>query len=174
MRKVISECIKFDSEYGQLLQALKDGSRYPLVATGLCNGAADALTVSLAADLKKAGKGTVLVICPDEKECAHAVNILNEAGIPSAHFPRRDLTLYNVTASREFEHERLKVLLGIMSREYDAVAVTPDAAAGYTIPPKKLAESLVHANAEDRTDTGELSKKLVAAGYVKADRKSVV
>ena len=49
-------------------------------------------------------------------------------------YPARDLNLYNITASHDFEHERLSVLYAILSGECDCVITTPDAALSYTIP----------------------------------------
>ena len=45
----------------------------------------------------------------------------------------RDLTFYNISASHEYEHERIRVLSGILSGAFDAVITTPDAMLGYTI-----------------------------------------
>lgn len=76
-----------------------------------------------------------------------------------------------MTASREFEHNRLGVLFGITGGLFDVVLTTPDAALGYTVPPSSLAENLISVS----IDGGEcggiagLVGQLTAAGYIRAD-----
>ena len=88
--------------------------------------------------LRKKRRETILIICPEEKECVRISEILNGVGIASGFYNTRDYTFYNITASHEYEHERLKVLSALLEGDLDAVVTTPDACLGYTIPPKSL------------------------------------
>ncbi len=173
---ILTDCIRADSEYGHLLYTLKSlrGSNpLPVIAAGLSDGASDALTVSLIADMKSDGWGCVLIVCPEEKECVRSQTLLSNAGLRAAFFPARDLTLYNVTASHDFEHERLKVLSGLIDRRYDAIITTPDASLGYTIPAERLKKSEITIYADDRIDTERLAISLSKAGYMKVDMVEV-
>ena len=134
------------------IKTLRRDNPLPVVAAGLSEGAADALTVSLVEDLKSAGFGCALIFCSEEKECTRCLSVLGSAGIRAAAFPSRDLTLYNLTASHEFEHERLKVLSGLAGGIFDAVVTTPDAALGYTMPAERLKATEISVNADESLD----------------------
>ncbi|MGM9683316.1 MAG: DEAD/DEAH box helicase, partial [Eubacteriales bacterium] len=172
---ILTDCIRSDGEYSQLLGTLRkaslSASPLPILVAGLCDGATDAAYVSLIEDMRASGTGgTVLLICSEEKECARLVSFLGQYSIRAAFFTGRDLTLYNITASHEYEHERLKVLSGLMCGTYDVVVTTPDTALGYTIPPKSLAENrIVLEYGKNCPETSELSSMLTAAGYVRVE-----
>ena len=172
MNNVLTDCIREDREYPQLLELLikqrTTARPLPSLVTGLCDGATDAMTVSLLTDTH--GRfGCGLIICPEEKECVRTVEQLKSAGLRAVHFPIRDLTLYNITASHEFEYERLRVLSGILEGSYDAVVTTPDATLGYTIPPERLKNSMLDILAGDTSDPEELCSRLSAAGFCRVD-----
>ena len=144
----IAKAIRWESEYRQLCDATRKefvvSKPYPLAISGLCDGASDALLVSLVEDTKAERKGAPLVIiCPEEKECLRLQKMLTQFEISAAFYLNRDLNFYNITASHEYEHERLKVLFGIKNCELDVVITTPDAALSYTIPPRRLKENLI-------------------------------
>ena len=158
---ILTDCIRADTEYRHLLHTIKTLRRdnpLPVVAAGLSEGAADALTVSLVEDLKSAGFGCALIFCSEEKECTRCLSVLGSAGIRAAAFPSRDLTLYNLTASHEFEHERLKVLSGLAGGIFDAVVTTPDAALGYTMPAERLKAAEISVNADESLDVTGLTR----------------
>ena len=169
---ILTDCIHADSEYAHLLHTLKElrlSNPLPVIAAGLCDGAADAIVVSLVNDMRSEKWGTVLMVCAEEKECVRSRTFLESAGLRAAFFPARDLTLYNVTASHEFEHERLRVLAGLLRGDFDIVITTPDASLGYTIPQSRLSKSMISLFAGDSVSIPELSNSLVAAGYVRAE-----
>ena len=70
---IVTDFIKLDKEYGALLDCVKDAMNshtlLPTLVSGLCEGAFDATLVTLVKDLKKEGKGTALILLPDEKSC---------------------------------------------------------------------------------------------------------
>lgn len=172
MPNIITTPIRADREYTGLLEATLKcfrGKSLPILASGLCTGAADALTVCLCEDSEASRRTPVLIICPEEKECQRLRRDLEQFGHSSAFFVARDLTFHNVTASREFEHERLKVLSGILSGDYDFVLTTPDVALGYTMPPSVLRESVIRIDHDTRTEPAKLAERLVAAGFSRVD-----
>ncbi len=180
---LLTSCIREDGEYGQLLEAVRAAFRnkpLPLLANGLCEGATEAFLVSLIEDVctKAAPDGGVgrtgrkrcaLIVCPEEKDCVRMSRTLERFGLRAAFYMPRDLSFYNITASHEYEHERMKVLSGLASGTLDAVLTTPDAALSYTIPPEVLQTVSVRLDFHTQVDLGEMTAKLVAAGYSRVD-----
>ncbi len=171
---LLTSVIRSDPEYGQLLAAAR---RYvkdkplPLLANGLCEGAAEAFIISLIEDLAQPAHATALLVCPEEKDCVRMRQTMERFGLRAAFYTARDLSFYGagVTASHEYEHERLKVLSGLITGGYDAVITTPDAALGYTIPPGRLRATSVHLDYGVPVDPAALAGALVSAGYARVD-----
>ena len=169
---ILTDQIRQDSEYQQLLHAVERDFRLsplPILASGLCDGASDAFLVSLLQDTAKIRNGAALLFCPEEKDCVRLCALLERYGLRSAFYMARDLTFYNITASHEYEHERLRVLSGLQNGVFDAVITTPDAALGYTVPSKRLADSMITVEETDTLETGGLNRRLLDAGYVRVD-----
>ena len=181
MSNILTDLIRLDREYTQLLETVKNnfkGKSLPVVASGLSGGAQDALCVTLCRDTeseRKIGKRrkTVLAICAEEKECREKCEEYSRLGLKTAFYISRDLTFYNITASHEFEHERLMVLSGILSGEYDIVFTTPHTALGYTIPPEKLLSRMISIDMLTRIEPKDLADKLISAGYARVDMVEV-
>ena len=173
---ILTDCIRADGEYKHLLRAIAEQriakNPLPIVVAGLCEGAADAAYAALAEDVGRIGgkKRPVLLVCPEEKECMRLVNLFRRFAIRAEFFVARDLNFYNIVASHEYEHERLKVLSGILCGELDVIVTTPDAALTYTIPPEKFISSIINIE-YDKTviEVAELAERLIGAGYVRAE-----
>ena len=169
---ILTQSIRLDNEYKQLLRVLEHDFRtnpLPILASGLCDGASDALLVSLLEDSIPFRGGTALLLCPEEKDCVRLSATLERYGLRTAFYMARDLTFYNITASHEYEHERLRVLSGLIGGDFDVVLTTPDAALGYTVPPQILKDSHIRLDICDTVDIKVLAKKLTIAGYVRTD-----
>ena len=177
---LLTSAIRTDPEYGQLLAAVRRNFKdkpLPLLCNGLCEGASEAFIISLIEDTclcnaaTKTGKKTALIICSEEKDCVRMKQTLKRFGLKAAFYTARDLSFYGagVTASHEYEHERLKVLAGLITGGYDAVITTPDAALGYTIPPDKLRATSVHLDYNTPVEPTALAAALVGAGYARVD-----
>ena len=170
---ILTSCIREDPEYRQLLRTVNENFRInplPILASGMCDGASDAFLVSLIEDTKKQrGDSPALVVCPEEKECVKLCGILERCGIRAAFYMSRDLTFYNITASHEYEHERLRVLSGILGGDFDAVVTTPDAMLGYTIPPRLLEENMIRIDTTYEMEPKVLANRLLSTGYARAD-----
>lgn len=167
---LIRACFEADREYRQLLADLRagfDGRSFPFAACGLCDGAADALMLSLLSTLRE--KGTALCILPEEKECNRLQQLLAQYGLRSAFFTTRDLTFYNITASHEYEYDRVRVLWGLTRGDFDVILTTPDAALGYTVSRERLAENTLHLDSDTLLDPAALAQRLVAAGYARVE-----
>lgn len=170
---ILTDSIRRDSEYSQLLSCtLKTydaRESLPIVASGLCEGASDALLVSLLEDIGREKGGCTLIVCPEEKDAVKTKALLERFGLKCGFFIARDLTFYNITASHEYEHERLNVLYGIMNGELDAVVTTPDAALGYTIPSSTLRDFTMKLEYGKTLSIDDTVKKLLSAGYVRTE-----
>ena len=171
---IVTDFIKLDREYGALFECVSHErtltTPHPILVSGLCDGATDAAFVTLIKDLKNDGNGTVLILLPDEKSCARLCSFLNKQGLSTGFYMARDLTFYNITASHEYEHERLSVLSGIIDGRFDAVVTTPDAALGFTIPAERLKSSRYTVEyGKTLIDPQEFSEFLVSLGYVRVD-----
>ena len=171
---LLTQCIRSDPEYAQLLRVAQRNFRdhpLPILASGLCDGASDAFLVSLIEDTREVRHGTpALIICPEEKDCVRLLGILENSGLRASFYLSRDLTFYNITASHEYEHERLRVLHGLLLGDYDAIVTTPDAALGYTTPPKRLSASILSVDTATCISPTELASRLISAGYVRVDQ----
>ena len=170
---ILTQSIRQDAEYKQLLRVLEQDFRHnplPILASGLCDGAADAFLVSLLNDSARFRGGTALLLCPEEKDCVRVCGMLERYGIRAAFYMARDLTFYNITASHEYEHERLRVLSGLLGDAYDIVVTTPDAALGYTVPPETLLQNQLSLSDTDTVSLKDFSGKLTDAGYVRVDQ----
>ena len=97
MSNIITSQIRADREYRQLCELALESfgaaadTVLPILANGLCAGAADALTVSIIEDTaEKRGAADIntpaLIICHEEKECQRLCRFFSEVGIRAAFF----------------------------------------------------------------------------------------
>ncbi len=164
--------IRNESEYKQLFDTIKGEYTHkplPILVSGLCEGASDALYVSLVRDVLEFKKKPVLLICAEEKECVRLTDLLNKSGVKTGFYTSRDYTFYNITASHEYEHERLRVLSGRLSGELEAVVTTPDAALSYTIPPEKLIDKMLRFEVGEEMEITVFSRRLSDCGYTRVE-----
>lgn len=167
--ELLLSAIRSDAEYKQLLDAVDQQRRArpkPVVVSGLCEGAGDVLCAALCEDMT--GGRPVLVLCPDEKTARRMREVFISFGMRSAYYPNRDLNMYNISASREFEQARLSLLVALRRGELDAVCTTPEAALSYTVPQGVLAENLIKISLDSEIAPEELSRRLVSAGYIRS------
>ncbi len=167
---LIQACFEAEREYRQLREDLAGalGKRaLPFAACGLCDGAADGLMASLLTAF--CDRGPALCILSEEKECNRLLSVLSQYGLRVAFFTARDLTFYNITASHEYEYERVRVLWGLSRGDFDVVLTTPDAALGYTVSRERLSSHTIHLDADTLIDPGALAERLVAAGYARVE-----
>ncbi|MBR6709821.1 MAG: hypothetical protein IKL84_09135, partial [Clostridia bacterium] len=173
MSMLLCDLIRADREYMQLFDAVESQWKprpLPVVVTGLCEGAAGALYISLIRDLRDRFAEPVLMVCPDEREAVRLRTLFENFGLSAAFFGARDLNLYNIVASHETEQERIGVLFGILEGDYDVVLTTPDAAIGYTIPPARLQGATLRLDDTTRIEPADVADALVAAGYVRVEQ----
>ena len=136
--RLISNILKNEREYNELMLTVREQMNarvpHPSRLVGLCDGARNAVFATVINDLRKNGSQTVLLLVPDEKEAMRAFNTFSALGLNARTYSYRDFVFYNVTASREYEHERLGVLHSVLDGSCDVVVTPPAAALQYTMP----------------------------------------
>ncbi len=171
--KIISNILKNEREYNELVNTVKEQMQsrvpHPSRLVGLCDGARNAVFASLIKDIRENGASPVLLIVPDEKEALRSYNSLIALGLNAVTYSYRDFVFYNITASREYEHERLGVLCSILDNSCDVVVTTPDAALQYTMPRAYLEKSTFRLSLSDTADLNDVKHMLVSAGYQSVD-----
>lgn len=160
-------------EYKELSAALTASAapgRYkPVALSGLSEGAAAAVLPMLTADyIRDTGKSALLLF-PDDRSAAIYREILSACGVSAMLYPARDYNFLNITASHEYEHERLRVLSALGAGETLAVCATASAALQITVSPDRLREGTRILSLGDTVDVTELSTVLVGGGYVRVD-----
>ena len=140
------------------------GRRKSISVTGLCDGTKPLFAAALASAPKR-----TVILCPDDPEAKHLADFISSAGLPCAFYPARDYNFNNITASHDFEHERLSVLYNLMTDESYTVVTTPGAALSLTLTPEKLAALTLELRRDRCVDTDELAEKLTFAGYRRCD-----
>ncbi len=170
---IITQSIKNEKEYsGLLANAItqsKNSRPHPMSLTGLSDGAAEAFYIEFVTDIKKeTGRGTLL-ICPDEKSQSRLRTAFESCGKKCLVYPYRDFVFHNITASHEFEHERLNVLFAVKSGEFDVVLATPDAALQYTIPDTLLENSEYIIDTDKQYELNDIVEYLNNNGYYRVD-----
>lgn len=170
---ILCDLIRADREYMQLFDAIEAQWKprpLPVAVTGLCEGAAGALYISLIRDLRDRFAVPILMVCADEREAVRLRTLFENFGLHAAFFGARDLNLYNIVASHETEQERVGVLFGILEGDYDVVLTTPDAAIGYTIPPERLRTVTLRLDFSTVIEPNAAAQALVAAGYTRVEQ----
>ncbi|MBR6558448.1 MAG: transcription-repair coupling factor [Clostridia bacterium] len=174
--KLIIDLVKTEKEYIRLRDAVKSEGHtgktavLPHIVNGLSDGAADAVTAALVSDLESRTPGApVLCIVSDENAARRLSGYLNRTGVATAAFPARDLNFYNITASHEFEHERLSVLYSILTGQCRCVVASPDAALSYTVPEEVLLDGSFTLSVGDEMPIDKLCSILVRGGYSRVD-----
>ena len=139
--KLLTSVFRAGREYstmaGAIRSALHTGRYRPVTATGLSDGAADIFLPALVEDFRDQ---CILILTPEEKDAAATASLLSAAGFFALQYPARDYNFNNITASHDYEHQRLRVLSSLL---FDAepliITATPEAALQITLPENLLA-----------------------------------
>ena len=170
---IVTQQIKSDREYksviSNVLQQLSSDRPYPMSVTGLGEGAAEVFYAELISDVKANTNNGCLLICPDEKAEQRLKNTFESLGMKALIYPYRDFVFHNITASHEFEHDRLNVLQAIIQGDYDVVLATPDAALQYTVPKDYLVQAVFEIDSKKEYEVKDIVKFLDLNGYIHVD-----
>lgn len=109
-------------------------------------------------------------VASDEREAQVLCNDLCTLGRKAMVYPLRDLNFREVSGiSREYEHQRLKVLSLLLSGECDTVIGTIDALLQYTIPAEVLKQATLDLFVGQQISVEDCVHKLTLLGYERAD-----
>ena len=115
-------------------------------------------------------EGASLCIAADEKEAQTLCNDLTAMGLRAFVYPVRDYNFLDMQSrSREYEHERLKVLVKVMEEECDVVIACLDAASQLTVPQDVLADSVLSLWEGKSIDLERAVRALTLLGYERFD-----
>ena len=125
----------------------------------------------MAAALRQTTSRPLLMLCADEKEAARqAADLHLLTGEDVVMLPRREWQLRpSAIASRDWEHRRLRSLRA-MTGGAAVVVTTVDALIQRCIPPTILNENILTLTMDGRYDVTDLTARLIAAGYTRADQ----
>ncbi|MCL2518340.1 MAG: DEAD/DEAH box helicase, partial [Oscillospiraceae bacterium] len=170
---IITGSIRKEREYVQILKTASEQANsnkpLPVLVTGLSDGSRFSFYAALAEDLKlKYGRG-YLLIAADEKDVLRLANSFSDLGYTPLTYPVRDFIFYNITASHDYEHERLAVLASVLNGRYDVIITTLDAAVQYTIPRDILSSATKHIRKGDIYKLEELTEFLNFIGYARVE-----
>lgn len=170
---IITQQIKGEKEYKSLVQNLltqiSSPRPRPMSVTGMSEGASEAFYNELITDISTETGKKALLICPDEKTQHRLKNMFDSCGKRCLVYPYRDFVFHNITASHEFERDRLNVLYSIIENDYDVVLAVPDALLQYTVPKEILSKSAFTVNSDNQYDISEISTFLEKSGYRRVD-----
>lgn len=172
---MLVETLRAENEYKQLYNTLNrfnaGGERYsqgPALITGLSDGARNVLCASLVTE-ENIGKGTAVIIVPDEKTAYGLCTKLSAFTEGVRVFPARDFNFHNIaSASKDWEYERLRVLREIISGKCTAVIAVPEAALSF-LPNTEYMKEGSSIKVGDAVSTKALIETLEKYGYVRCD-----
>ncbi|MBO5313115.1 MAG: transcription-repair coupling factor [Clostridia bacterium] len=166
---LLTNGIRNTTQYRQLICRLIElramDTPLPLLVEGVSDGALYSLVYSLVMDIRRETGKPVLLLLGEEKRGNKLNEFLKRCQLKSEMYPVRDFNFYDMIASHDIEHERLKVLSGVALNSLDAVIASPDALTQFTMPKKHLLDKTISINTDTRVDISALSAKLFSMGY---------
>ncbi|MBQ8546711.1 MAG: transcription-repair coupling factor [Clostridia bacterium] len=165
----IKEAPQYSALFSRLKELKGEKTPLPLLVDGVSDGAMYSLLYSLLTDLRSEYKKTILVLVGEERRANKLNEFFKKCGVKSEFYPIRDFNFYNLTASHDLEHERLKVLSGVLFGSCDVVFTTPDALLQYTMPKSRLESGCINVNLDTSLDVSLFSRKLFEMGYTSCE-----
>ncbi len=161
----LKEVLKGDSDFLGLLSNVSL-NKLPVVCTGL-SGIYKAANIAV---LSEEVKTPVTVVTSGESEAYALYNDLLSLGVDTLYFPYRDFSLAGIYGeSREYEHKRIHTLSAVAGGDFKVVVMSADAAVQPTLPKEKLINGTFTLSVGKSFELGELTEKLVDAGYVRSE-----
>ncbi len=157
---------------------IKKLKEYKMISTSLnhkgayaCYGLSSVHKANVIASLTKDKKCKSLVITADESHSQTLANDLTAMGLKALVYPIRDLTFSKMSSmSTQYEHNRLGVLLKMISGDFDCVIACLDAVSLYTIPKDVLKDSILTFKSGSQIQMQKIIELLTLAGYERYDQ----
>ena len=144
-------------------RTVSDAVRFGWVP-GCVTGVAGVHKAHLISALCEEHGGRALVLTGDEAEAQRLCEDLTALGLCALFYPYREFAFRDVeSASREYEHQRLGVLMSLLSGTCDVVVSCVDAALQFTMPPAELKKRFVTVRPGERVSMEQLEGALLSA-----------
>ena len=175
---IVSESILLEKEFDQIMKSIADRrheAAHPIQVSGLADGARTVFYAAVIRRIREKYGMPAIMVTADEKDGLKLFNALSELGLKPLVYPLRDFVFHNITASREYEHERLRALSALTAFcdtkacAFDAIIATPDALMQYTMPMETLRNATLKITTDTRIDMDDLTARLEASGFVRSD-----
>ncbi len=161
----LNEVLRSDPDFNLLLKDI-NAKRTPIACTGLSSVHKAAVISAVCGETKK----KIAVITQDEASAYSLADDFKSMGLEALLFPVRDYCLGNLTGySKEYEHKRTDTLSALADGDFDVVVFSVDAAVQYTVPPDVLQKAGFVLKTGDEIDIGDLTERLLLAGYVRSE-----
>jgi len=175
---IIAESILLEKEFDQIIKTIAERrheAAHPIQVSGLADGARAVFYAAVIRHIRdKYGLPAIMVVS-DEKDGLKLFNALSELSLKPILYPLRDFVFHSITASREYEHERLRALSALTefaekgTCAYDCIIAPPDALMQFTMPMDVLKSATLSITLDTRIELDELTARLESAGYVRAE-----
>ena len=163
----LTRALMLEGDFKQLINRI-DGGGCPLVYSGL----SDVHKAHAAAAIRRVTTRPLWLVCSDEAEAerlrADLAVLCEEEAL---RLTAREFNFYDVSGvSRDAEHERLRVLHGVMAGTAGIVVSTAEALLQRTLPPEQLQEASLELRLGDELGPEKLVNSLLACGYQRCDQ----
>ncbi|MBP0990858.1 MAG: transcription-repair coupling factor, partial [Oscillospiraceae bacterium] len=169
---MLSKPLEAMREYRKIKKAIAEGD-FPIYVTGL----SQIHKANLISALSKENKTPALIITHDDAAAAKLYEDIKtffgeEDGEDRiALYPSKDYNLRGADGiSREYEHDRLKVLGKCVYGGIRIIVASAEAVLQYTVPPDVLEKNTMILQSGDEIKIKDLLEKLVSAGYSRTEQ----
>ena len=164
--------LRLDKEYEGIIDCVRTQmmqNTLPMVISGMPPVVEKAFLAEFCEAFTKEHGKCPLILVKDDKTAIRITDYLRSQGIDAYRYLRRELNIYNITASHENEHERLLVLSKLLFGKPQAIVTTPTAAMGYTMPKEVLDINRYYFGIGDIDEPKDMIERLVAMGYIRVE-----
>ncbi len=146
------------------LTAQLDAGRSPVAVAGLTT----VHRAHLAAALREATGRPIVLLCPDEQEGKRLQSDLAFfTGKSVELLVGREFVFHNATVSRQWEHQRLRLLRGLQTGKIPLLVATVEGLFQRTMPPAVLERAALTLRPGEIYETDDLTRRLAAGGYTR-------
>ena len=159
-------CLQQIPEVAELALRVEEGG-CPAAVSGL----APVHRAQVAAALAQATGRPLVAVCGDERDAQRlAADLSVLTGTPAAMLGAREWQLTAASASRGWEQQRIAALYALAQGGQRVVVATADALLQRSIPPQVLRDTAFSLEQGGRASLKDLSQRLTAAGYSRAQQ----
>lgn len=163
---LLTEGLLKSNSFCSLLSAIRNG-KYPLNVTGVGHIHKAMYVVAISEQVKQPS----IILTSEESEAVRLVEDLKALGRKALFYPAREFSLRAIEyGSREYEQQRLGVLLQMIKGDYDCVVACIDAATQYTLPVEVLKAHTIEFVNGKPLPVNDIPGALVAAGYERCNQ----